>query len=200
MLFRNYRARPKWAGGAGLYRRPRKRRNDNKILFRYCMLRTRLYYFRIFSIIDNRLCISRLIIDNQNFNTPLQSGTHHAPHRRNTVSGWRQLGLQCTVPGRCSRRRGRGKTDGRRHCWRCCGGKIKQRVHTIYCIHLTNRPADHHGRLDYLGGLTCISISWRHAACGFSQETAGGRVVSVRQTRLSHAVVIGKQRTCGRVM
>jgi len=144
------------------------------------MLRTRLYYFRIFSIIDNRLCISRLIIDNQNFNTPLQSGTHHAPHRRNTVSGWRQLGLQCTVPGRCSRRRGRGKTDGRRHCWRCCGGKIKQRVHTIYCIHLTNRPADHHGRLDYLGGLTCISISWRHAACGFSQETAGGRVVSVR--------------------
>ena len=122
-----------------------------------------------FSIIDNRLCINRLIIDNRNFNTPSQSGTHYAPHHRNTVSGWRRL--QWTVPGLCSWRR--GKTNGRRRCWRRHGGK-------------TDRPADHYGCLDHLGGLICIS--WRHAACGFSQETAGGRVMScMAAVLLSHA-------------
>ena len=135
---------------------------------------------RFFSIIDNRLCINWLIIDNRNFNTPSQSGTHHAPRRCNMVSGWRQL--HYTVLGLCSRHW--GKING----GRCRGGKIKQCVPTIYCSCLTNRPADHHGRLDHLGGQTVISISWRHAACSFSQETAGGRVVScMAAVLLSHA-------------
>jgi len=54
--------------------------------------------FEFFSIIDNRLCINRLIIDNRNLNPPVgskqpspsQSGSRPAPttpsRRRNTVS------------------------------------------------------------------------------------------------------------------
>jgi len=106
----------------------------------------------IFSTIDNRLCINRLIIDNQNFNTMTQSGDHHTPRRHNMV--WL---AQAAVHSAWKDKR-------RRRCWRRRGGKIKQCVPTIYCSSLTDRPADHHCCLDHLGGLTCISISWRHAA------------------------------------
>jgi len=53
------------------------------------------------------------------------------------------------------------------------------------------------------GWLDMISISWRHGACGYSQETAGGQwsclVRPPSFPRSSHAVAIGKQRTYGRV-
>ena len=117
--------------------------------------------------------------------TPSQSGMHHTP----AIATKSVFGAGCGA--RCL-----GKTNnGRRR-----GRKIKQRVPTIYCSPLTDRPADHHSRLDHLGGLTCISISWRHAACGSSQETAGGHIMSSGRHLVpcsSNTVVIGKQRMCG---
>jgi len=50
-------------------------------------------YFRIFSVIDNRLCINQLIIDNRNFNWPVrsersQSGTQLPASATWSLSGY----------------------------------------------------------------------------------------------------------------
>ena len=58
-----------------------KRNRQSTILSKECRQELGCY-FRIFSIMDNRLCINWLITDNRNFNTQSQSGTHHATATR----------------------------------------------------------------------------------------------------------------------
>jgi len=106
--------------------------NDCSMLFHFVISIVFLQYCVIrmlhsnFSINSNRLWINRLVIDNRNFNMQSQSGTHHALCcHRNMVSGWRRL--QCTVP-----RRHQGKTNGRRRCWRCRGGKIPRSTVAVW--------------------------------------------------------------------
>jgi len=94
-------------------------------------------YFQIFSVIDNRLCINRLIIDNRNFNWPVGSEWMFtvavkyptAAAATQSLSGYGAI---------CSAWESLG-------CSRCCCGKIKQRVPMINCSRLTppktNRPA-----------------------------------------------------------
>jgi len=138
------------------------------------------------------LCINRLIIDDQNFNTPSQSRTHHTPRRRNTVSSY---GAGCGA-------RSLGKTNSGRRCYHRSGGfKIRHCVPTIYSSP-TYRSVDHHGGLDhYPVDHLCVchaSASVRHLP-GNSRWSChvllGRRIVP----HSLHTVAIDKQRTYGRV-
>jgi len=134
-------------------------------------------------MIDNQLCINRLIIHNRNFNMPSQSSTHHAPQPS-----------QCNTPYKAP--------AAVHHAWErqtagdAAGDAMAARSNMIYCSHLTGRPPRssrppgwsdmHQHHLD----TCCLWIIPGNSR--WSCHVLYGHRTLVSHS--SHAVVIGKQR------